>query len=141
MTPAAAAAGVSHSPNKLRKAPDRTSMTMRELIYYNPSANPMRCVLERHVYVHHGYIEYVDTSCSLFSFCFGFFSSTVEEKKRKAQQTGTDSEQEKRCSRVLRELFACLINSLFFFFPFYLSLSLSLSLSSSHPSPPLPSQQ
>ena len=34
----------SRSPAKLREAPDRSSMTMQELIYYNPSANPMRCV-------------------------------------------------------------------------------------------------
>ena len=27
---------------KVRDAPDRTTMTMRELIYYNPTANPMR---------------------------------------------------------------------------------------------------
>ena len=35
----------------------------------------------------------------VFNFVFGFFSSTVEEKRRKVQQTGADSEQEKRCSR------------------------------------------
>ena len=69
----------------------------------------------------------------VFNFVFGFFSSTVEEKRRKVQQTGADSEQEKRCSRVLRELCVCLINSLSFFLPI---LPLSLSLSSSHPSPP-----
>lgn len=27
---------------KVREAPDRSTMTMQELIYYNPSANPMR---------------------------------------------------------------------------------------------------
>ena len=27
---------------KERKAPDRTTMTMQELIYYNPTANPMQ---------------------------------------------------------------------------------------------------
>jgi hypothetical protein len=39
--------GVSRSPTKLKKAPDRASMTMQELIYYNPSANPMSSSLEQ----------------------------------------------------------------------------------------------
>ena len=30
--------------NRVRHAPNRATMTMRELIYYNPSANPMRFV-------------------------------------------------------------------------------------------------
>ena len=28
--------------SKVREAPDRATMTMQELIYYNPTANPMR---------------------------------------------------------------------------------------------------
>jgi hypothetical protein len=36
--------GGSRGSGRVRKAPDRTSMTMQELIYYNPSANPMRCI-------------------------------------------------------------------------------------------------
>lgn len=39
-------AGISRSLNKIRKAPDRASMTMQELIYYNPSANPMSSSVE-----------------------------------------------------------------------------------------------
>ena len=27
---------------KVREAPDRATMTMQELIYYNPTANPMK---------------------------------------------------------------------------------------------------
>ena len=27
---------------KVREAPDRSTMTMQDLIYYNPTANPMR---------------------------------------------------------------------------------------------------
>ena len=30
--------------SQFRDAPDRSKMTMQDLIYYNPSANPMRCV-------------------------------------------------------------------------------------------------
>ena len=59
--------GVSRSPTKLKKAPDRASMTMQELIYYNPSANPMRYVyLYIHVHVHvclFVYIAYMYVIC------------------------------------------------------------------------------
>ena len=58
---------------KVREAPDRSTMTMQELIYYNPSANPMRYCVHVHTHVHvqcNDYEQCAIKACAMYMYIY-----------------------------------------------------------------------